>query len=141
MDGEVRLRNCVAERERGRGVLFFEGSAMNSDVEMEDRLTLKPPPRRRFWAISPSVVFFRGRRRVVLASIDRLCITTLVESIQPKDRRPSVGMKCHTSLSEALCILDVLALPSSVLAQFLLCRQKRVGGHAPVDPFFFFLFC
>ena len=44
MDGEVRLRNCVAERERGRGVLFFEGSAMNSDVEMEDRLTLKPPP-------------------------------------------------------------------------------------------------
>ena len=25
MDGEVRLRNCVAERERGRGVLFFEG--------------------------------------------------------------------------------------------------------------------
>ena len=44
MDGEVRLRNCVAEREGEVFSFSREGSAMNSDVEMEDRLTLKPPP-------------------------------------------------------------------------------------------------
>ena len=80
----------------------------------------------------------------MLASIDRLCITTLVESIQPKDRTDvSRDEMSYFPLRGVVYVLYFGRFGvafESVLAQFLQ-RQKRVGGHAPVDPFFFFLFC
>ena len=94
--------------------LFFEGvewSAMNSDVETEERET----DRRRFWAISPSRrVFWKASCRL---SLDRLCITTLTDRFGDEmSYFPNVSDEALCSF----CTLGLLAMISRALAQFLL---------------------